>query len=112
MTGTALHLAGGILAAVNEEPSKTPFYVAGGLFAVWAVALCAIGLRNADFPASSSVARLVMGVSLVGILATASLAIATSSKPKAEHKAEAGEEVPAAGDAATTIPLAADPTGQ
>jgi plastocyanin len=112
MTGSVLHLAGGILAA-SGEPSKTPFYIAGGLFAVWAVVLSVIGLRNADFPPTRTVARVVMGISAVGILATTSLAVATSTKKKKEG-GEAKAATPAAGvgNATTTLALAADPSGQ
>ena len=111
MMASALHLAGDVLAAAHSEPSKTPFYIAGGLFAVWAVVLSAIGLRNADFPRSGTAARAVMGISLLGLLATASLAVATSTKPEKEGKEEAAQESPAAGGG-PAIPLAADPTGQ
>ena len=111
MTGTALHLAAGVLAAVHDEPSKAPFYIAGGLFAVWAVVLSAIGLRNADFPPSGTIARTVMAISFVGILATTSLSVATSTKP---GKEEVGEEAAAqtGGGAAARLALAADPSGQ
>jgi plastocyanin len=112
MTASVLHLAGGILAA-SSEPSKTPFYIAGGLFAVWAVVLSVIGMRNADFPATRTVARVVMGISAVGILATTSLAVATSTKKKKEG-AEGKTAGPAAGvgKAVTNLALAADPSGQ
>jgi plastocyanin len=113
MTGSVLHLAGGILAA-SGEPSKTPFYIAGSIFAVWAVVLSAIGLRNHDFPPTKTVARVVMGISAVGILATTSLAVATSSKKKEEKGGEAKGGAPAAavGKATTTLAIAADPSGQ
>ena len=38
--------------AVEEEPSKTLFYVLGGVAAAWAVLLFAIGMRSSTFPAS------------------------------------------------------------
>ena len=112
MTGSALHLASGLLAAAGDPPSKTPFYVAGSLFAVWAVVLSAIGLRRADFPPTRTIARVVMAISAVGILATTSLAVATSTKEtkkEGEGKAEAGAKV---GNATTTVALVANPTGQ
>jgi plastocyanin len=110
MTASALHLAAGVLAAA--EPSKVPFYVAGSAFAVWAVVLSAIGLRNADFPPSGKLARVVMGISLAGLLATASLAVATSTKKKDEGKGEPAAAAPAGGGAGATAALAADPSGQ
>jgi plastocyanin len=112
MTASAIHRAGGLLTAASE-PSKTPFYVAGSLFAVWAVVLSAIGLRRHDFPPSGTIARVVMGISLAGILATASLAVATSSKPKEEGgEAKAAEPAAGVGTASTTVALTADPSGQ
>jgi plastocyanin len=111
MTGSALHLAGGILAA-SGEPSKTPFYIAGSIFAVWAVVLSVIGLRNADFPPTRTVARVVMAISVIGILATTSLAVATSSKKKEEGAAKGEPPAAAVGKATTNLALATNPTGQ
>lgn len=113
MTASALNLISGLLAATESEPSKTAFYVAGSLFAVWAVVLSAIGLRNADFPPTGTVARLVMTISLVGLLATASFAIATSTKPGKHEGEEATEatEAPASGEG-STVALAAAPSGE
>ena len=34
-----------------SEPSKTPFYLAGGLLAAWAVLLGPFGVSHPDFPA-------------------------------------------------------------
>ena len=33
-----------------SEPSKVPFYIAGGALAAWAVVLAAIGLDRPEFP--------------------------------------------------------------
>jgi hypothetical protein len=48
-------LIGVVLAAAEgvEEPSKTAFYICGGLLAVWAVVLSAIGMSQATFPATA-----------------------------------------------------------
>jgi plastocyanin len=53
------------------EPSKTPFYLAGGLLAAWAVMLGAFGVSHPDFPGSAVASRLVMlnSAVLVGKLA-------------------------------------------
>ncbi|MEA2273545.1 MAG: hypothetical protein QOI98_2253 [Solirubrobacteraceae bacterium] len=112
MTGSVPHLAAGLLAAAHGEPSKVPFYVAGGLFAVWAVVLSTIGLRRADFPTSGPVARAVMGLSLLLMLATTSMAVVTAGTPAKEAKAESGAAAPAAGAPTTTLQLASDPSGQ
>jgi plastocyanin len=116
MTASALHFATNLLAAAHDEPSKTPFYIAGSLFAVWAVVLSAIGLRNSEFPPSGTVARVVMAISFVGILATTSLAVATSTKKKEEGGERAGEQAASQGSTGGAgggpVALATDPTGQ
>jgi hypothetical protein len=63
-----------VLAAEEAEPSKTAFYICGGLLAVWAVVLGFVGLRSPDFPGTNGRARAVMAVSgvlMVGAMATA-----------------------------------------
>lgn len=52
------------LAAEHVEPSKTAFYVGGGLLAGWAVVLGALGMTQPDFPSSDGAARGVMGISV------------------------------------------------
>jgi hypothetical protein len=69
-----------ILAA--SEPSKVPFYIAGGVLASWAVVLAGIGLNRPAFPYNGRGARAVMGVSLVLMLVTIGTAVATSAFPK------------------------------
>ena len=65
-----------LLAAV--EPSKVPFYIAGGVFALWAVILAATGLTRPAFPFGAVGQRAVMGISLVLAVAAIATAIATS----------------------------------
>ncbi len=60
----------------GEESSKTLFYVAGGLLAIWAVALGAYGLSRPDFP-SDGAARGIMGVSALLVLAAIAASIVT-----------------------------------
>lgn len=60
------------------EPSKVPFYIAGGLFAVWAVALSWVGLTRPAFPFGAVGQRAVMGVSLVLAAVAIAMAIVTS----------------------------------
>lgn len=74
-----MHLLALISAAAKEsEPSKVPFYICGGLLAGWAVVLSAIGLSNAEFPGNTRIARGVMGLSAVLVLAAMTTAVATS----------------------------------
>jgi hypothetical protein len=61
------------------EPSKVPFYIAGGVFAVWAVVLAAVGINSPTFPGSDRGARAVMGVSFVLMAVTIAMAIITSA---------------------------------
>jgi hypothetical protein len=64
-----------VLAAEEEaEPSKTAFYVFGGLLAVWAVVLSGIGMSSASFPATTVAKRGVIALTallMVGAMATA-----------------------------------------
>ncbi|HKO28777.1 MAG TPA: hypothetical protein VJU80_15065 [Solirubrobacteraceae bacterium] len=69
-----------ILAA--DEPSKIPFYIAGGLFVVWALALAGVGLTRPAFPNHERGARGVMAVSLVLAVAAMATAVITSALPK------------------------------
>jgi len=60
------------------EPSKVPFYIAGGAFAAWAVVLAGAGLTRPSFPFGAAGQRVVMAISfLLAVLAIA-MAIVTS----------------------------------
>jgi hypothetical protein len=65
-----------VLAAAEGEPesSKTAFYLFGGLLAVWAVVLSAIGMSQATFPATATAKRGVIALTalfMIGAMATA-----------------------------------------
>jgi hypothetical protein len=62
----------------EAEPSKVPFYIAGGLFAVWAVVLASIGLTRPSFPYDVRGQRTVVAISFVLLVATIATSIATS----------------------------------
>jgi hypothetical protein len=64
------------------EPSKVPFYIAGGLLVVWAVALAGVGLTRPAFPYNQRGARGVMAVSVVLMLLAMAMAVITSAFPK------------------------------
>jgi hypothetical protein len=64
-----------ILAAA--EPSKTPFYLAGGVLAIYAVALAAVGLTRPSFPFSAAGQRAVMALSFVLVVITIAMAVVT-----------------------------------
>jgi hypothetical protein len=60
------------------EPSKVPFYFAGGALAVWAVALAAVGLTRPSFPFSVTGQRAVIAVSLSLAALAVAMAIVTA----------------------------------
>jgi hypothetical protein len=60
------------------EPSKVPFYLAGGALAVWAVVLAAVGLTRPSFPDSERGARGVILISFVLMALAVAMAIVTS----------------------------------
>ena len=64
------------------EPSKVPFYIAGGLLVIWALGLAAVGLTRPAFPYNERGARGVMAVSFVLMIAAMATAILTSAFPK------------------------------
>ena len=60
------------------EPSKVPFFIAGGVLAGWAVLLAAIGLTRPSFPVNTRGQQVVMLISLVLAAVAMAMAIATS----------------------------------
>ena len=67
-----------LLAAEEAEPSKVPFYIAGGLLAAWAVVIAFLGLSRPSFPAGAIAARGVMGVTAVLVAAAMVTAVITA----------------------------------
>ena len=59
------------------EPSKVPFYIAGGVLAMWAVVLAGIGLTQPDFPHGQRGQRGVIMLSFVLIVIAIAAAILT-----------------------------------
>jgi plastocyanin len=71
-----------------EEKSKVPFYIAGGVLAIWALVLAiGIGLRRPRFPSTLMGERAVIAISAVLVLGAVSTAVITSTSP-----AKSGEE--------------------
>jgi hypothetical protein len=60
------------------EPSKVPFYLAGGALAAWAVVLAGIGLTRPSFPYNARGTRGVILFSLLLVVVTLAAAIGTS----------------------------------
>jgi plastocyanin len=95
----------------------TAFHIAGGLLAIWALTVTALGLRSGDFPRSSGQARLVGTISVLLALGAISSAIIVGALEsdeeeggEAKAKPAAEETAPAPGPGA--LQLAADPSGQ
>ena len=59
------------------EPSKVPFYIAGGALVIWAVGLSAVGLARPSFPINARGERAVMLVSLALVAVAIAMAIVT-----------------------------------
>lgn len=65
-------------AASEDAPSKTAFYICGGLLVAWAVLLSAFGMSRATFPPSGAAARGVMALSAVLVAAAMATAVITA----------------------------------
>ena len=72
-----LHALITLAATEGAEPSKTAFYIAGGLLAVYAVVMGFIGITRDGFPAKKSQARGVMALSAVLVAAAMASAVLT-----------------------------------
>jgi plastocyanin len=86
------------------------FHVMGGLFAVWAVTLTAIGIRREDFPRPGLQTFAVGTISVLLAAAAIGSGIVTSAQEDHEEEGDAagGEE---AGGGGRTLALSADPGG-
>jgi hypothetical protein len=91
MHALAIQLAP-VLAA---EKSRTPFYIAAGALVAWALVLSfALGFRKPNFPASRSGERIVIAISVVLVLATASTAVLTSGTPAKSTSSAGAAQAP------------------
>ena len=75
------HVATLVLAAAEaakEEKSHVPFYICGGLLAVWAVVVSVIGFSRPDFPSSQGQQRAAMLLTVVLVVSAMATAVATS----------------------------------
>ncbi len=60
--------------AGEEHKSETPFFLAGAILVVFAIAISVFGFKRPDFPANSSAARGVMTLS-IALVAAAMISI-------------------------------------
>jgi uncharacterized membrane protein YuzA (DUF378 family) len=64
--------------AAEEETSKTAFYVLGGVAAVWAFVLFAVGMRSSTFPGTPTAQRGVIAISVLVVIGAMASAVLTS----------------------------------
>jgi hypothetical protein len=72
----ALHLLA--VTSAESEPSKTPFYIAGGLLVALALGLSAIGVRSETFPRSRGAQLGVLAAAVVLVAAAMLTAVVTA----------------------------------
>jgi hypothetical protein len=65
-------------AAEESEPSKVAFYIAGGVFAAWAIVMFVVGMRSETFPGGQRGERGVIAVSVVLMVAAMATAVITA----------------------------------
>ena len=73
------------------------FHVLGGLFALWALIVSALGITRHDFPRGSGGEKLVAAISILLALGAIASAVLTG--------ATEGEEEPEGGAAGVVLPL-------
>jgi hypothetical protein len=61
--------------AEEAEKSKAPFFIAGSVWAAFAVAISVYGFKQPDFPNTAGAARGVMAASVVLMVSAVSMAI-------------------------------------
>ncbi len=59
----------------EEHKSETPFFIAGGMFAVFAILISVYGFKRPDFPATATAARGVMSAGAVLMMAAVGTAV-------------------------------------
>jgi hypothetical protein len=64
-----------LAAAAEEHRSETPFYIAGGVLAAFAVIISIVGFVRPSFPSGNGGTRAVMGVSVLLVGATMFLSV-------------------------------------
>jgi uncharacterized membrane protein YuzA (DUF378 family) len=62
----------------EHESSKTAFYLLGGVAAVWAIVLFAVGMRSPSFPDSPGAQRGVIAISVLVVVGAMASAVLTS----------------------------------
>ena len=62
----------------EAESEPVAFYIVGGIAAVWAIVLFAVGMRSHTFPASKAVQGVVMLISILVVAGAMASAVLSS----------------------------------
>jgi hypothetical protein len=62
-----------------KEKSEAPFFIAGSVLALWAIAISVFGFTRPDFPSNDGAARGVMALSALLVLGATSMAVYVAS---------------------------------
>jgi hypothetical protein len=75
-----MSLMASILAATEgaADPSKTPFYVFGGLLAGWAVLVALLGIAKPDLPARAATQGAIMFLTVALVAGAMTTAVLTA----------------------------------
>jgi hypothetical protein len=65
------------LLLLTADTSKVPFYILGGVLALWAVVLAGIGMQRPDFPGNATGQRAVIGLTVMFVALAIGAAILT-----------------------------------
>jgi plastocyanin len=95
-----------VVGAVNA------FHILGGLFAIWALTVTALGVRREDFPGTRRQAGLVGTVSVLLAVGAISSAIIVGALEEDEENGDEAAAKPAPAARGGALRLAADPSGQ
>ena len=77
---------------IAAETEITAFHIAGGILAIWAVVVSAIGIMRKDFPGSGVLEKLVITVTAILVVGTVGTAIGTSGEEGPESERLTGTE--------------------
>ena len=64
--------------AEEEESEPVAFYIVGGLAALWAIVLFAVGMRSHTFPGSAAAQRVVILISVLVVAGAMASAVLSS----------------------------------